>query len=57
MIFFFLAWAIAIVIYLMGIRIGKRIAEQEFEFMRWEMDLNTDREEGSDENTSGNIEK
>ena len=57
MIFFFLAWAIAIVIYLMGIRIGKRIAEQEFEFMRWEMDLNTEREEGSDENTSGNIEK
>ena len=48
---------IALCILQLGRSLGRREAEQEFEFMRWEMDLNTDREEGSDENTSGNIEK
>ena len=57
MIFVFAGIIIALFILQLGRWLGRREAEQEFEFMRWEMDLNTDREEGSDENTSGNIEK
>ena len=56
MIKFFLCWAAAIAIYYMGIRIGRRQAEQEFQFMRWEMELDDDRKEGADENTSRDIE-
>ena len=44
MIYFFGGWAIALISYLMGIRIGKRMAEQEFEFMRQEMQLDKDGE-------------
>ena len=44
LIYFFGGWAIAIICYLMGIRIGKRMAEQEFEFMRQEMQLDKDGE-------------
>lgn len=44
MIYFFGSWAIAIICYLMGIRIGKRMAEQEFEFMRQEMEIESEKE-------------
>ena len=39
LIFVLLCIAVALLIYRMGIYIGKRMAEQEFEFMRQEMEL------------------
>lgn len=44
MIFVLLCIAVALLIYRMGIYIGKRMAEQEFEFMRQEMQLDKDGE-------------
>ena len=45
----------ALFILQLGRWLGRREAEQEFQFMRWEMELD-DRKEGADENTSRDIE-
>lgn len=47
---------IALFILQLGRWLGRREGEQEFQFMRWEMELDDDRKEGADENTSRDIE-
>lgn len=47
---------IALFILQLGRWLGRREAEQEFQFMRWEKELDEDRKEGADENTSRDIE-
>ena len=47
---------IALFILQLGRWLGRREAEQGFQFMRWEMELDEDRKEGADENTSRDIE-
>lgn len=56
MIFVILCIAIALGILQLGRSLGRRETEQEFQFMRWEMELDDDRKEGADENTSRDIE-
>lgn len=52
MIIFFLCWAAAIAIYYMGIRIGRRQAEQEIEFMRWEAELDEEEKKDGDNHST-----
>lgn len=47
---------IALFILQLGRWLGRREAEQEFQFMRWEMELDDDRKEGNNENTSGDTQ-
>jgi len=47
---------IALFILQLGRWLGRREAEQEFQFMRWEMELDDDRKEGINENTSGDTQ-
>lgn len=47
---------IALFILQLGRWLGRREAEQGFQFMRWEMELDDYRKEGADENTSRDIE-
>ena len=56
MIVVFAGIIIALFILQLGRCLGRREAEQEFQFMRWEMELDDDRKEGADENTSRDIE-
>lgn len=56
MIVVFAGIIIALFILQLGRWLGHREAEQEFQFMRWEMELDDDRKEGADENTSRDIE-
>ena len=48
MIFVILGVAIALLCYRMGIYIGRRMAEQEFEYMRQEMGLYKEGDENGD---------
>lgn len=56
MIFVILCIAIALGILQLGRSLGRRETEQEFKFMRWEMELDDDRKEGNNENTSGDTQ-
>ena len=56
MIVVFAGIIIALFILQLGRWLGRREAEQEFQFMRWEMELDDDRKEETDENTSRDIE-
>lgn len=56
MIFVILCIAIALGILQLGCSLGRRETEQEFQFMRWEMELDDDRKEGNNENTSGDTQ-
>lgn len=56
MIFVILCIAIALGILQLGRSLGRRETEQEFQFMRWEMELDDDRKEGINENTSGDTQ-
>ena len=56
MIFVILCIAIALGILQLGRSLGRRETEQEFQFMRWEMELDDDRKERINENTSGDTQ-
>lgn len=56
MIFVILCIAIALGILQLGRSLGRRETEQEFQFMRWKMELDDDRKEGINENTSGDTQ-